>query len=419
MIDIPTLHINSDRLKADMETLAEIGATVSGGVSRLALSNEDIEARAWFAECVEAAGLLLRDDEVGNQSAVLPCEDPQAPTLLIGSHLDTVPNGGRYDGAVGVMGALECLRTIREAGVRLPIHLEAINFTDEEGTWQSFFGSLGLTGLLSPEHVNDAQQDNGAFRAALFRAGIRPGDVHLARRDPASLLGYLELHVEQGDKLHSARVDIGLVTHIVGRTTYNLHFKGEAAHAGTTPLNRRRDALQGAALFIIRAHELVQRRYPSGVLNCGYVRVEPGMYNVIPSNVLVRMECRHPDEEILHQMEETLLDLAKTCAAEHGLLLQPERVLHRRVAKMAPGWLKVVEDVCKHRGISSMPVVSYAGHDAQIMSAIVPSAMIFIPSVDGISHNPREFTHWHHIETGTNILLQTVLEIALNGRSPG
>ena len=297
--ECPTLRVNSERLLQDFEQLSEIGATVGGGVSRLALSNEDLAARSWFADRIEEAGLQVRDDEVGNLSGLLCADDTDAKTLMIGSHLDTVPNGGRFDGAIGVLIALECLRRIAEVGLKPRCHLEAINFTDEEGTWSSLFGSNGVIGKISAEDIDDSLQENMPFRAALYRAGIMLEEVQSARRDADSILGYLEVHIEQGKTLHELDLDLGIVDRIVGRTTYNVVFYGEAAHAGTTTADQRRDALQGAAAFIIAAHKLIRAEYPEGVVNCGHVSVVPDSFNVVPAEASLRVEFRHPDTETL------------------------------------------------------------------------------------------------------------------------
>lgn len=409
---LQTLTINGDRLKQDLEALAEIGATVGGGISRLALSIEDLEARLWFANQIEEAGLLVRDDEVGNLSGVLLSSDPDAKTYLMGSHLDTVPNGGCFDGAVGVLAGLEILRTIKEAGLKLPVHLEAINFTDEEGTWQSFFGSMGLTGTLRDAHVNDSEQDNGVFRMALYRAGINSNEVHRARRDPGSIAGYLELHIEQSETLALAGAQIGVVTTILGRSTYNFDFFGEATHAATTSREKQRDALQGAASFIMEMHRMVREDYPGGVVNCGSVRVLPGAYNVVPQQASLRVECRHYDEHILREMESRLIRLAQDCARQYRLSVSAKQILSRPVAKMNQEAMDAIMQVCIEQGRRYMPVISYAGHDAQIVSAVIPNtAMIFIPSIGGISHSPKELTHWEDIEAGANVMLHTLLRM--------
>jgi hydantoinase/carbamoylase family amidase len=408
------LRIDGKRLLTDFEVLGEVGATVGGGITRLALSNEDLVARAWFADRIEEAGLWVQDDEVGNLSGVLSSENSDAKTLIIGSHLDTVPNGGRYDGAIGILAGLECLRTIKESGIKLNYHLEVINFTDQEGTWKSLLGSYGLIGKISPDDINDSLQDNGAFRAALFRAGILPPEIQRAKRDPEQILGFLELHIEQSDKLYRAGMDIGIVTRIVGRTTYNLTFFGEAAHAGTTTADKRRDALQGAAAFIILVHKIIIEEYAEGVVNCGHVSVKPDTFNVVPSETSLRVECRHPDPEKLKDIESRIVRISRDCAKDYRLSVSVNRVLHRDVEQMSPELIKQIEQSCQEEDASFMNIISYAGHDAQIMNQIVPSAMIFLPSVDGISHNPKEFTEWHDIENGANVLLRTILHLTSN-----
>ncbi len=409
---IPTLRIDGERLHADFEHLNTIGATLDGGVSRVALSPEDLTARAWFADRIEEAGLIVCDDDAGNLSGVLKSSRPNAKTLLIGSHLDTVPNGGRYDGSIGVLAALECLRTLREAGIELPLTLEAINFTDDEGAWRSMFGCRAFAGVLTSGDLTDQQVDNAPFRAAMARAGINPRDIGRAKRAPSSLAGYLELHVEQSARLFRSGVNIGAVTGIVGRTTYQLTFRGQAGHSGTTDMYKRRDALRGAALFVVRGHDAIRERYGDGIFNVGDIEVEPGAFNIIPSGARLLMECRHISEKILTEMETVLLGIARECAAANGLEVEPKPIIHVPAATMAAGLIQAIEQSADTLGLTHMSLFSYAGHSAQILSKIMPSGMIFIPSVDGISHHPREFTEWSDVVNGANVLLQTILNVA-------
>lgn len=411
-IVIPDLKINPDRLYADFIELAQIGATPDGGVNRLALSANDIHARAWFADKIENAGLAVRDDDAGNLSGVLYSREPGAQTLLLGSHLDSVPNGGKYDGAVGVVCALECLRTIKEAGLDLPIHVEAIDFTDDEGCWKSLFGCRALTGSLSPDDLNDINFGEGSFRAALMQVGINPRAIWRASRAPQSIRGYLEVHIEQGPRLHRDQTDIGIVTGIVGRSTYQVTFIGQAGHSGTTDMYKRRDALRGAALFIVRAHDLVRERYGDGIFNCGDIEVEPGMFNVIPSHACLTVECRHVSHTLLAEMETAILALAHQCAATYALTVQTEQLAHMPAASLAAGMIHRLERACDDLNLTRQQLVSYSGHSAQILADFTEAGMIFIPSVNGISHHPTEFTEWRDVVNGANVLLRAVLDIA-------
>jgi beta-ureidopropionase / N-carbamoyl-L-amino-acid hydrolase len=409
---IPDLRVNTDRLRADFDELSEIGATPNGGVNRLALSNEDLQARAWFAGKIDEAGFLVHDDEAGNLSGVLYCSNPTAKTLMLGSHLDSVPNGGKYDGAIGVLSALECLRVFKESGLDLPVHLEAISFTDEEGCWQGLFGSKALTGRLAPfSNVEKESSERAAFRAALYRAGIRPADVHRAKRSPNMIAGYLELHIEQGARLFKGNTSIGVVTGIVGRTTYQITFFGEASHSGTTAPEDRRDALLAASTFISEAHQTLA--VDGGIFNCGNIKVMPGAFNVIPERAMLIVECRHPDERRLSQMEGEMVRLAQDCALKHNTTVSARHVLHMPAAKMSEMVMTSVEQACQSLNITSHTrLVSYAGHDAQMMSSITPSGMIFIPSYQGISHNPKEHSEWSDVVQGANVLLQAALRMA-------
>lgn len=409
----PQLRVNSDRFRADFDELAQIGATPEGGVNRLALSPEDLLARAWFADKIEAAGLTVKDDDAGNLSGVLRSRDPAARTLMIGSHLDSVPNGGRFDGSTGVLAALECLRVIKENNITLPVHLEAISFTDDEGCWRSLFGSRAVAGLLTEDDIEDRRVDNAPFRAALTRAGIDPRKVFHAERLSSGLAGYLELHIEQGERLARADKDIGVVVGIVGRTTYRFTFYGQAAHSGTTDMYRRRDALRGAALFIVRAHDAVREKYGDGVFNCGGVVVKPGAFNIIPSEADLLVECRHVNARLMSEMEMMIVQIARECAATHGLNFNSEQVAHVPAAHMDERIMAAIEQAARQLNLSTLNLTSYAGHDSQILSRITPCGMLFIPSIDGISHNPREFTHWENVIQGANTLLHAVLSYAL------
>ena len=411
---IKDIAINGGRMRADFEALAAIGSDGTDGVTRLALTAEDIHARAWFADRIEEAGMRVHDDDAANLSAILECSDPKARTLVIGSHLDTVPDGGRFDGAVGVIAALECLRTIQDAGVELPVRLEAMNFTDDEGHYSSLFGARAFVGSLTSEDIFDTRRDNAQLRAALRSVGSDARRALDARRDPETLAGYLELHIEHGTRLENSGCPIGVVTGIVGRKTHKITFLGQAGHSGTTDMYKRRDALRGAAMFIVRAHEKMRARYGDGIFNVGDIDVKPGKFNIIPSEACCTVEFRHVQETLMVEMEREALQVAHECAAANALNIRHELITHMPAASMSAGFISTIESVCDDYGIAHMPLISYAGHAGQFTAQITPTGMIFIPSADGIGHSPREFTEWEEIERGANVLLHTVLRWALS-----
>ncbi len=406
------LTINSQRLLDNLTALAAIGATPEGGVNRPALSAPDVEARAWFRAQIEAAGLHDKEDGAGNLSALLPCDTPDAQTVLFGSHLDSVPHGGRFDGALGSLAALEVLRTVKEAGLHLPVHLEAVAFTDEEGAHISLMGSRAIAGDLSAEELAHPHSSAAAFDAGLLRAGLTREGILSARRDPASLAGYVELHIEQGTRLEEASTDIGVVTAIVGIRSWWLRFNGQAAHAGTMPLPKRQDALWGAADFILQAKELVMKQFAPGTVNCGMIEAAPGAFNIVPGEVRLSLEFRHGDLATLDAMQAALLPLAESVAHKYGLSVEIQPASHTAPALMDEAVVQAIKGAADALGLSHTRLLSFAGHDAQAVRLIAPGAMLFVPSVAGISHNPHEFTRNKDVVNGANVLLHAVLALA-------
>lgn len=404
-----TLRINGQRLLDDLYALGQVGQTAEGGVSRPAMSEGDLAGRVWFRERVAQDGFAFRQDGAGNLSAVLACADPDAPTLLIGSHLDTVPNGGRYDGALGVLSGLEVLRTIRNAGIALPFHLEVISFTDEEGSVFALLGSAALAGRLTLDFLRESRGGDERMRDGMARLGITYETILSAARPPESLIGYLEVHPEQGKRLERSGVSIGVVTSIVGIRSLWLGFTGEAAHAGTQPMDERQDALWGASAFVQRARDLVMQHFTPGVMNCGKLTLSPSAFNIVPAQVELALEFRHGTEALLDEMEGALRGLAQAVADEYGLKLAVVVAGRYQPALMDAGLMTQIEQAAERVGVSHTRLISFAGHDAQSTSRVTPSAMFFVPSVNGISHNPHELTHDHDCFNGANVLLHTVL----------
>jgi len=405
------LRVDPDRLRADFDALAAIGGTAAGGVNRPTFGDAHLAARAWFLERAAAAGLEAHVDAAGNHSAVLPAAAAGAPTLLLGSHLDSVLDGGRFDGGLGVVAALEALRTVQDARLELPVALEAIDFTDEEGTLVGLLGSWAVTGALSPEVLRAPRGGRDALLAGLARVGLAEERLADARREPGSLAGYLELHIEQGPVLERKGVEIGIVTGIVGSRSFRIRFAGAAAHAGTTPMDVRRDAGLGAAAFVVGVRELVVRAYPGAVATVGNIRLEPGGFNVVPGLAHLALEFRSPDAAQLDALEAALVALAHGLADAHGLEVEIEPVGRWEPTSLDPAVRAAIERAAGALGLSTLELPSGAGHDAQALAAVTPSGMIFVPSRGGVSHRPDEYTAWEDCVNGANVLLGAALEL--------
>ncbi len=406
------LRINPERFRANFEAQAEIGATGDGGVHRPALSEAHLAVRNWFRQRVESAGLEFRMDQAGNHSAVLACGPSGARTFLLGSHLDSVPYGGRFDGPLGVLAALEVLQVVKEAGLELPVNLEAIDFTDEEGTLIGILGSSALAGRLHPQDLQAPRGGREALLAGLTRSGLSEAGLLSARRPEESLAGYLEVHIEQGPRLIDAGLDIGIVTDIVGIGSYRLAFTGMANHAGTTPMNARKDAGLGAAAFILAARQLALDAYPGCAVNVGVVRFDPGAFNIVPGLAELTLEFRAPHKESFAKLEEALIALAHTQAEQYGLGLEAEFLGRHQPTPMNSAVNQAIAAAAEALGLQATQLVSGAGHDAQIMAEVCPAGLFFIPSVGGISHSPAEFSRWRDCLNGANVLLQTCLHRA-------
>jgi hydantoinase/carbamoylase family amidase len=408
-----SLRVNSTRMLDSFSALSLIGATGDGGVSRVALGEAHLAARDWLRAETESAGLKFRVDGVGNHSALLAGGDETAPTLLLGSHLDSVPNGGRFDGALGVIAALEVLKTVKENGIRLRLDLEAIDFTDEEGTLVGLLGSSVLSGRLHPEALKNPRGGRENLIEGLNRAGLSETEIFTAARPKESLAGYLELHIEQGKRLERVGIDIGIVSAIVGIRSYRLSFIGRADHAGSTLMTDRVDASLGASAFTLAVREIVMRDFLNCVVNVGKMDFVPGAFNIVPAKVDLSLEFRSPDEAEFQRLAAVLMACAKEQATRFGLELQTECFEKHVPNSMSAEMQKAFADSCNDLGLSHISLASGAIHDGQSFDGICPIGMIFVPSVDGASHAPREFTRWDDCVNGANVLLQTVLKLAM------
>ena len=413
MPDLYRLRVDPQRLRIHFEALARIGATPDGGVHRPALSETDRDAREWLRERIEKSDLDYACDAAGNQSATLRGCDENGPRIILGSHLDTVPEGGRFDGALGVLAAVEVLQTLKDAGYMPPMAIEAVNFTDEEGSHIGTLGSRALTGQLDTEDLLHPFQGLPALDAGLAGLGLTRNNIRHARRTAKKIVGYLELHIEQGPRLIEDRADIGIVTAITGIGRLALRFRGRADHAGTTPMSFRCDAGRAAGIFSGKAWDVLREDFPEEVVNVGDMRFHPGMFNVVPHTVDLDLEFRAPDDRRLKNLQQALIALAHAVARECRVELEYGTVGISPAAAMDAQLQDLLARAADRLGLRHRRMPSGAGHDAQSFADFCPTGMIFIPSVGGRSHTPREYSRWQDCLNGANLLLQATLAMTV------
>ncbi|GIH21205.1 Zn-dependent hydrolase [Rugosimonospora africana] len=407
------LHIDAARMRDDLATLAGIGRTEAGGISRTAFSAADALARQWYRDRCVAAGLDLRVDGLGNMFARAPGADTGLPAVWSGSHIDTVPNGGPLDGALGTVAALECVRRLAELGVPLARPVCAVVFSDEEGNYGHLLGSRGLVQgyeLAALEAMTG--RDGDRLMDALASWTWAQGEPTATRVSAGSVHSFVELHIEQGPHLEAAGTEIGVVTSIVGLGGAVVEFTGRADHAGTTPMTMRRDALLAAGDYLTRLPGVAASVGQQSVVTCGLIRVEPGGANVVPGRAHVTLDFRDPDRNRLIALGRALRDAAEASAEAHGV-----GVLWHGADIVDPVPLdqtirSAVQAASDALGLRSVAIASGAGHDSQNMAHLAPTGMIFVPSKDGRSHSPAEDTDWADLERGADVLLNTLYALA-------
>ncbi len=405
------IKIDGQRLRRDIEELGRIGRDEQGGVSRPSFSPADFEARAWLQRKIEEAGLCYRQDGAGNQFGRIARE---GRTVMAGSHIDTVPNGGMFDGAAGVVAALEAARRIVEEKVPLKRAVEVASFTDEEGNLVGdFLGSRAFVGQLDESEVRGGRTSFGMpFADVLTRTGFTAEGILAARESRPDLEAYIELHIEQGPVLEEEGVPLGIVERIAGKHYRQCAFIGESGHAGTTPLELRRDAFLGLADFALKATRLVATGHYGSMITVGKAALHPGSFSVIPGRADFTLEFRSPSPEGLAAIEKEVFALAGDVASTRGLVFISKVVDKTAPVAVAPRLLALMEEECRILGYPSMRLTSGAGHDAQILAGVCDSGMIFVPSPDGISHAPAERVDWNDLEKGANLLLRTLVRLA-------
>jgi beta-ureidopropionase / N-carbamoyl-L-amino-acid hydrolase len=401
-------RVNGARLNQSLADLAAMGRT-STGAQRVAYSEVDRQARAFAMELMRAAGLDVTVDPAGNILGKRPGTDPSRPPVLFGSHIDSVPDGGNYDGVVGSLSAIEAARTLGEQDVRTRHPLEVVIFQNEES---GLMGSKAMAGILTERDLALVNKSGKSVREGIELLGGDPSRLAETRRASGSIAAYLELHIEQGAVLDEAGIDIGIVEGIVGIGWWDVTIEGFANHAGTTPMNRRRDAMLSAAKLIQAVNRIVRAEPGRQVGTVGRIEALPGAPNVIPGLVRTSLEIRDLDAAKIRRLFGAVETAAQEIGREDGTTFSFRQANDNQPAPTDPRIREVIRRSARELGLSTQDMPSGAGHDAQDMAHLGPVGMIFVPSVGGISHSPRELTRPEDVENGANVLLGAVVELA-------
>jgi len=402
------LRVNEDRLNRRIAELAEFGRLPDGGVDRIAFSEADIEGRRYAMSLMQNAGLVVRVDPVGNILGRREGSVRDTGTIMFGSHIDTVPCGGAYDGALGSLAAIEVAHTLKHTGYRNRHPLEVVIWCDEEN---GLTGSRGFLGELSHHDMTRVDEDGATLAERIRKVGGDPARIHEAVPEKGSIAAYLELHVEQGSVLDSDGIDVGVVEGFVGIQRYDVVIRGFSNHAGTTPMARRRNALLTAAELVLAVDRIVKANPGRQVGTVGRFWVSPGAPNVIPGQVDLTVELRDLSNGNLGRIWEAIRTELDEIAGRHDTSVSYELSQAVEPTMTDPGLREVITEVATNLGLSSTNMPSGAGHDAQKMAQLCPSGMIFVPSVNGVSHSPEELTRPGDVANGANVLLQSILRV--------
>ncbi|ASJ53511.1 Zn-dependent hydrolase [Brevibacillus formosus] len=411
------LTINEGRLQKRIEQLAQIGKIGETGVCRLALSAEDRAGVELVRSWMEEAGLQTRIDDFGNLIGRMAGKDEQAPLLMIGSHIDSQPYGGQYDGVIGVLGGLEVVQTLKEQGLMPALPIEVVAFCDEEGCrfQKGLFGSKGIIGMLDPMDLERTDKNGVTRRQALIDFGCDPDRLEASINPKGSIGAYLELHIEQGPILDDAKEAIGIVSAISGPLWWTVELTGFAGHAGSVPMPMRKDALVGAAKVILAVNELAKLDPQAPTVGTvGHLEVFPDSRNIIPERVRFSIDLRDIDLKRRDEREQALREAIELAAVEGGLQYTITEDTNSD-PRYCADWIKaIMHEESSKLGVSARELMSGPFHDALALSYVCDYGMIFVRCKDGISHNPQEYAAYEDVALGTELLYKTVLRMSTN-----
>ena len=406
--DPSAIRVDGQRIQHRIDQLAQIGRTPDG-LTRLAFTEADLRGREYVITLMKEAGLQVRIDAAGNIVGRRQGSQPGWPAIVLGSHIDTVPLAGAYDGALGVMAAIECVQVLGEHGIRTRHPLEVLVFANEEG---GLTGSRALAGRLNAQALEESSRSGMSVRQGIAALGGNADRISGVIRRPGEVKAYLELHIEQGGSLESEGTNIGIVEGFVGIRWWDVTVTGFANHAGTTPMNARRDALLAAAKLVIAVNRAATSLPGRQVATVGRIRAEPGAPNVIPGRVELSLELRDLAKPKLDRVFQEIRRRAQLIGKETGTEIEFNEIdIGVEPTLTDPNLQEVIRQTAEVLDLSYARLPSGAAHDAQNMAQIAPSALIFVPSVGGISHSPQEYTKPRDVANGANLLLQTLIRL--------
>ncbi|MBS5830663.1 MAG: M20 family metallo-hydrolase [Campylobacter concisus] len=408
--------IDAKRFERNFNAISEFGALKGGGLTRLAFSKEDLEARKFLINLIEKNGFKLKIDNVGNIYAVYDdgCKVGAKP-VCVGSHIDSVPNGGFYDGTLGVMAGLEALTAIKEAGIKLKRPLWLINFSCEESSRfkTATIGSKIISGKLSQQRLHELKDEDGiSLFEAMSAAGFKPQNLDEAILKENSLHAYLELHIEQGPVLERSAISVGVVSGIAAPIRFEITIQGKADHSGATPMNMRSDALLAASHIIIAANKFAKNK-KTAVATVGYAHAKPGVLNVVPGEARLGVDLRDIDKASLEELNLELRNFVGELSRELKFSYEIRELSSDEPVKLSEHAINLLEDEAKKLGIKTLTLPSGAGHDAMNLTKLANSVgMLFIPCVDGISHNTKEAINFKDAVSATKILTNALIRLS-------
>ena len=408
------MYTNLGRIKEDIENLSEFNSTKGNGLTRFSLTKEDREARDYIKNELSKLELEIYEDSAGTIFGKLKGTNSELPSIMIGSHFDSVKNGGNFDGPAGIVMGLEILRTLKENNIKLQHSVEFVGMIEEEGGrfGSGVFGSRAMTKGIEYSELLENKDDDGVSMAEAFEAfGFDPMKIKDAKRDPKEIKAFIELHIEQGPVLENEKIDVGIVDFIVGISEFKIKIKGKQDHAGTTPMNMRSDALVASSRLISEIEKFALKAGEGTVATVGTMKIFPGAGNIVPGEVEFLVDIRSKSQNCIDEVKGNIINYLEALEKNSNFKWEKSEVLNISPVSMSKSIIEMLEKNSLESGFTNKIMTSGAGHDAMIMGSITDVGLVFVPSKNGRSHCPEEWTDYDQLQRGIEIIYKTVIDI--------